>query len=586
MNALQPFMKSDSLTTSCSYSTVSPSQPNSFPEFGSPSSTHMFSQQQQQQQIAAMASASLQNQRLSQWQHQNQPLDFLSPKAIPMKHVGTPPKPTKLYRGVRKRELGKWVAEIRLPKPSKRTRLWLGNFDTAEEAALAFDKAAYKLRGDFATLNFPHLKHQGAHISGEFGDCKLLRSSVDAKLQSICQSLANSQKQGKTEEPCFVSDTKPAISASLDANALHPFMKSDSLTTSCSYSTVSTSQPNSFPEFCSPSSTHMFSQKQQQQQIAAMASASLQNQRLSQWQHQNQRALDYKPLHSSVEAKLEAISQSLANSQKQGKTEEPCFVTYTKPAISASLDANALQPFMKSDTLTTSCSYSKVSPSQPNSFPEFCSPSSTHMFSQQQQQQQIAAMASASLQNQRLSQWQHQNQRALDFLSPKSIPLKHVGTPPKPTKLYRGVRKRELGKWVAEIRLPKPSKRTRLWLGNFDTAEEAALAFDKAAYKLKGDFATLNFPDLKHQGAHISGQFGDYKPLHSSVEAKLQGICQSMANSQKQGKTEEPCFATDTKPTISASLDANSVFDNSPKVELNSGIGLPGSEDCKVDCDL
>jgi len=464
MNALQPFMKSDSLTTSCSYSTVSPSQPNSFPEFGSPSSTHMFSQQQQQQQIAAMASASLQNQRLSQWQHQNQPLDFLSPKAIPMKHVGTPPKPTKLYRGVRKRELGKWVAEIRLPKPSKRTRLWLGNFDTAEEAALAFDKAAYKLRGDFATLNFPHLKHQGAHISGEFGDCKLLRSSVDAKLQSICQSLANSQKQGKTEEPCFV--------------------------------------------------------------------------------------------------------------------------TYTKPAISASLDANALQPFMKSDTLTTSCSYSKVSPSQPNSFPEFCSPSSTHMFSQQQQQQQIAAMASASLQNQRLSQWQHQNQRALDFLSPKSIPLKHVGTPPKPTKLYRGVRKRELGKWVAEIRLPKPSKRTRLWLGNFDTAEEAALAFDKAAYKLKGDFATLNFPDLKHQGAHISGQFGDYKPLHSSVEAKLQGICQSMANSQKQGKTEEPCFATDTKPTISASLDANSVFDNSPKVELNSGIGLSGSEDCKVDCDL
>jgi EREBP-like factor len=246
---------------------------------------------------------------------------------------------------------------------------------------------------------------------------------------------------------------------------------------------------------------------------------------------------------------------------------------------------NALQPFMKSDSLTTSCSYSTVSPSQPNSFPEFGSPSSTHMFSQQQQQQQIAAMASASLQNQRLSQWQHQNQ-PLDFLSPKAIPMKHVGTPPKPTKLYRGVRKRELGKWVAEIRLPKPSKRTRLWLGNFDTAEEAALAFDKAAYKLKGDFATLNFPDLKHQGAHISGQFGDYKPLHSSVEAKLQGICQSMANSQKQGKTEEPCFATDTKPTISASLDANSVFDNSPKVELNSGIGLSGSEDCKVDCDL
>ncbi|XP_021893312.1 dehydration-responsive element-binding protein 2F [Carica papaya] len=131
-------------------------------------------------------------------------------KKGPTRGKGGPENALCQYRGVRQRTWGKWVAEIREPK--KRSRLWLGSFATAEEAAMAYDEAARRLYGPDAYLNLPHLQPNinnncpvksqkfkwipSKNFISMFPPCGLLNINAQPSVQVIHQRLQELQKSG------------------------------------------------------------------------------------------------------------------------------------------------------------------------------------------------------------------------------------------------------------------------------------------------------------------------------------------------------------------------------------------------------
>ncbi|KAK1367382.1 Ethylene-responsive transcription factor RAP2-11 [Heracleum sosnowskyi] len=129
---------------------------------------------------------------------------------------------------------------------------------------------------------------------------------------------------------------------------------------------------------------------------------------------------------------------------------------------------------------------------------------------------------------------------------------------------FVGVRQRPSGRWVAEIK--DTTQKIRMWLGTFETAEEAARAYDEAACLLRGSNTRTNFV------THV-------KP-NSPLASRIQNLLKNKKSTEKPRKNIVTTTTTTTTTTPTTSSTSSQSIESST-TSLASSPASSDSESCE-----